>query len=83
MDFLDELVRLNVLALRRAAASQNELILELKRVGFAPTRIAALLGTTPATVNSTIKDAKKVAAKKATKSVSPAKKATVKGRSTK
>lgn len=49
-DKLDELVRLQVLALRRSHESQSQTIAELSRAGFSNSRIAELLGTTPATV---------------------------------
>ena len=48
---LDELVRLQALAIRRQAPSQAEAITELSSAGLGPTRIAELLGTTPGTVN--------------------------------
>ena len=55
----EELVALAVLLLRRAAASQSELAREMHSVGFGPTRIAALLGTTSNTVNQAIQQGKK------------------------
>jgi DNA-directed RNA polymerase specialized sigma24 family protein len=59
MDPQEELVRLHVLNLRRSVASQTDAILELDSVGFGPSRIAQLLGTTPGTVNVTLQKAKK------------------------
>lgn len=58
-DLLDDLVRLTAMQLRRDASSQNEMILEMSRVGFAPKRIAELLGTTQGTVNTTLQNARK------------------------
>jgi DNA-directed RNA polymerase specialized sigma24 family protein len=55
----EELVALAVLLLRREAASQSELAREMHAVGFGPTRIAALLGTTSNTVNQAIQKGKK------------------------
>ena len=54
MDSGEELVRLQVLLLRREAKSQAELIGELHGVGFSNSRIAALLGTTAGTVHVAI-----------------------------
>jgi DNA-binding CsgD family transcriptional regulator len=67
-DPLDELVRLQVLQLRRTAKSQAEMIIEMGTAGFGQTRIAELLGTTPNTVNVTLQRAKngRGSAKKAT-----------------
>jgi DNA-directed RNA polymerase specialized sigma24 family protein len=58
IDPLDELVRLQVLQLRRSAGSQTELIIELGKAGFQQARIADLVGTTPATVKVTLQRAK-------------------------
>lgn len=58
-DPLDELVRLQVLNLRRSLDSQAETILELNRAGFSNIRIAELLGTSPPTVAVTLARAKK------------------------
>lgn len=66
-DLIEELVRLTVLQLRRTAATQAELIVELKRVGFGNARIAELLGTTANTVNVTFQNAKKSSARPAAK----------------
>jgi len=59
MDSQEELIRFEVLKLRRSVESQTEAILELSSVGFGPSRIAELLGTTPGTVNVTLQKAKK------------------------
>jgi DNA-directed RNA polymerase specialized sigma24 family protein len=59
MDPQEELVRLKVMELRRSEESQSETILALKQAGFAPSRIAELLGTTPNTVNVALQRAKK------------------------
>jgi DNA-binding NarL/FixJ family response regulator len=50
---LDELVRLTALSLRRGMDSQTEAILAFLQAGLEPSRIAELLGTTPATVRAT------------------------------
>jgi DNA-binding NarL/FixJ family response regulator len=49
---LDELVRLTALSLRRSMDSQTEAILAFLQAGLEPSRIAELLGTTPATVRA-------------------------------
>jgi hypothetical protein len=59
LDPLDEVVRLLAIDLRLRLPSQGEVIQELNRAGFGPSRIAELLGTTPNTVNVTIQKAKK------------------------
>lgn len=56
---MDELVRLQILQLRRTTANQAETIIELDNVGFTAARIAELLGTSPATVRNAIARAKK------------------------
>ena len=56
---MDELVRLQVLALRKTHESQSETIIELSRAGFGNARIADLLGTSPATVKVTLHREKK------------------------
>jgi DNA-binding CsgD family transcriptional regulator len=56
---LDEMIRLQALEVRRRADSQVEAILELRKAGIGPTRIADLLGTTANTVNVAIANAKK------------------------
>jgi DNA-binding NarL/FixJ family response regulator len=58
MDPAEELVRIQVLLLKRDALSQSALILEMNSVGFSNSRIAELLGTTPNTVTVTIAKAK-------------------------
>ena len=60
MDAQEELVRLKVLELRARSESQADAIRELSRAGFAPARIAELLGTTQGTVNVTIAKAKRM-----------------------
>lgn len=59
MDQQEEIVRLLVAQLRREAASQTDAILELRKSGFGPSRIAELLGTTANTVNVALATAKK------------------------
>ncbi|MFC6157186.1 sigma factor-like helix-turn-helix DNA-binding protein [Kribbella jiaozuonensis] len=59
INHLDELVRLEVLRLRRTTANQAETIIELSDAGFSAGRIAELLGTTPATVRNALVRAKK------------------------
>jgi DNA-directed RNA polymerase specialized sigma24 family protein len=59
VDHVEELVRLQVIDLRRRLGSQTEAILELRHAGFGPSRIAELLGTTANTVNVTLQKAKK------------------------
>jgi len=67
MDPLEEVVRLLTIDLRHRVSSQGEVIQELNKAGFGPSRIAELLGTTPNTVNVTIQKAKKKAAAPRTK----------------
>ena len=62
-DPLDELVRLQVLLLRRQSETQADTIVELKKAGFSSARIADLLGTTPATVNMALHRVKARASK--------------------
>jgi DNA-directed RNA polymerase specialized sigma24 family protein len=59
MDANEELVRLTVVQLRRSAKNQTEVVVELDRAGFGPTRIAELLGTSANAVNVTLNKAKK------------------------
>jgi DNA-directed RNA polymerase specialized sigma24 family protein len=59
MDPQEELVRLQVIDLRRRLGSQAEVIVEMSRAGFGPSRIAELLDTTSNTVNVTLQRAKK------------------------
>jgi len=59
MESSEEIVRLMVITLRRSAKSQAEVIVELERAGFGPSRIADLLSTTPNAVNVTLNKAKK------------------------
>lgn len=62
VDTSNEIVRLMVLQLRIQVGSQSNAIIELSRAGFAPIRIAELLGTTQGTVNVALQRAKKTAA---------------------
>ncbi len=62
-DSLDELVRLQVLLLRRQMETQAETIIELNKAGFSNARIADLLGTTSATVNVALHRVKSRASK--------------------
>ena len=64
MDAQEEMVRLLVMDIRLRLDSQGEVIRELSRVGFGPSRIAELLGTTANTVNVTLQKAKKRATPK-------------------
>lgn len=57
-ELFDELVRLQALSLRRSLDTQAEAILALAQAGFENSRIAALLGTIPATVRTTRNKAK-------------------------
>ena len=59
MEPIEELVRLQVLDLRRRLGTQTEAVIELRQAGFAPTRIAELLGTNANVVNVTLQKAKK------------------------
>ena len=59
MDPQEELVRLHLIDLRRSLGSQAEVIVEMSRAGFGPSRIAELLDTTANTVNVTLQRAKK------------------------
>ncbi len=54
----EELVALAVLLLRRDASSQSELSREMYSVGFSPSRIAELLGTTANTISQAIQKGK-------------------------
>jgi hypothetical protein len=64
MDPQEEIVRLLAIQLRMQFETQADVIRELGKAGFGPTRIAELLGTTPGTVNVTLVKAKNDAAKK-------------------
>lgn len=59
----EELVALAVLLLRRDASSQSELAREMYSVGFSPSRIAELLGTTANTINQAVQKGKRARAK--------------------
>lgn len=64
MEPQEEMVRLLAIQLRMQFETQADAIRELGKAGFGPTRIAALLGTTPGTVNVTLVKAKGNATKK-------------------
>jgi DNA-directed RNA polymerase specialized sigma24 family protein len=70
MDAQEEIARLLAIQLRLQLGSQSEAIQELNKVGFGPSRIADLLGTTSNTVNVTIQKAKKKGARKEPREVS-------------
>jgi DNA-directed RNA polymerase specialized sigma24 family protein len=55
---IDEMVKLLAIIARRSL-SQTELILQLKGLGFAPKRIAELVGTTPNVVSVTLHKSKR------------------------
>jgi DNA-directed RNA polymerase specialized sigma24 family protein len=55
----DEVERLLALLVRLTIGSQADTIVEMNKVGFGPSRIANLLGTSPGTVNVAINRAKK------------------------
>ena len=57
-DTEDDVARLLALLIRLNIGSQAEAIVELNKVGFGPSRIASLLGTSPGTVNVAISRAK-------------------------
>lgn len=59
MDAQEELARLLALQIRLQIGSQGETIQELNKIGFGPSRIAELLGTTANTANVTLQKAKK------------------------
>ena len=59
INYLDELVRLQAVNLRRSMTNQAEAIIELGNAGLSNTRIADLLGTSPATVRVTLARSKK------------------------
>jgi hypothetical protein len=55
----DEVVRLLALTVKLQVGSQAVAIGELSKIGFGPTRIAELLGTTVGTVNVTLQRQKR------------------------
>lgn len=59
MEPLEEVSRLLATQIRLSLPNQAQAILELSRAGFGPTRIAELLGTSPATAKVTIARSKK------------------------
>lgn len=56
---IEELIRLVATQIRLSLPNQTQAILELSRAGFGPTRIAELVGTSPATAKVTIAKARK------------------------
>lgn len=58
-DPADELAKLVVLQIRLQLGNQANTIVELDKAGIGPGRIAALLNTTPGTVNVTLQRARK------------------------
>jgi hypothetical protein len=63
-ELLGELLRFKAIELKATCGNQNDAILEMSKVGFPPSRIATLLGTTPGTVNTAIQRAKKASTTK-------------------
>jgi DNA-binding NarL/FixJ family response regulator len=59
MEPLEEVARLLAIQIRLGLPNQTQAILELNRAGFGPTRIAQLLGTSPATAKVTIQKSRK------------------------
>lgn len=55
----EEIARLLAIQVRLSLPNQTAAILELSRAGFGPTRIAELLGTSPATAKVTIQKSRK------------------------
>lgn len=64
MDAQEEIVRLLAIQVRHQFENQADAVRELNRVGFGPSRIAELLGTTAGTVNVTLAKAKRRNSKK-------------------
>lgn len=58
-ELLEELLRIKAIELKNNYGNQNDTILEMSKAGFAPSRIASLLGTTPGTVSTALQRAKK------------------------
>lgn len=58
VDRLGEIAALLTIIVKRDAGTQAETILELSKAGIAPTRVAALLGTTTSTVTGSLSKAK-------------------------
>lgn len=71
MPIEEETVRLLALLIRLLVTSQTTAIVELSKVGFGPTRIAQLLGTTPNTANVAIQKAKKKPTKRLPSKLAP------------
>ena len=65
MDPQDEIARLLATQIRLQIGSQGEAIQELSKIGFGPSRIAELLGTSANTVNVTLAKKKRAPQKKA------------------
>ena len=57
-DPIEDLLRLQLMILRRGAATQSELIVEMSRSGFNSSRIAELLSISPNTVSGVISKSK-------------------------
>ena len=62
----DELARLLTLLIRLQLGNQTNTILELNKLEFSASRIAELVGTTPATARVTVNQAKSKSASKRT-----------------
>ena len=62
-DPIEDLLRLQVMQLKREASTQAALILEMNAAGFSSARIADLLGTSSNAVTGVISKAKARAAK--------------------
>jgi len=58
-ELLEEIVRLQALQIRYLFPSQADASVALHKAGFPASRIAQLLGTTPATVSKDLQRAKK------------------------
>jgi DNA-binding CsgD family transcriptional regulator len=58
-DLLQEILRVQLVPVRRASETQTEMILALIGAGISPTRTAALLGTTPNTVRVAVSRSKR------------------------
>lgn len=71
VDGLDEIARLLAIQIRLTLGNQRQAIIELDKAGIGQSRIATLLGTSPGTVKTELRDAKRRAQTKTTKRVSP------------
>lgn len=65
---LDEVARLLATQIRLTLGNQRQAIIELDRAGLGQARIATLLGTSPGTVKTELRDAKRRAQTKSPKS---------------